>query len=109
MHDFRILLLPLQPSFCSNIQTISIMITSKIFKTTAILALMSFTSTTSQGQDLLARQAPVDRRMKVVDSIALHRLIEIEKQHRRDQFLASKNYRKSVDYIHNVLGWNDGE
>ena len=30
------------------------------------------------GQDLLARQAPVDRRMKVVDSIALHRLIEIE-------------------------------
>jgi len=38
-----------------------------------------------------------------------HRLIEIEKQHRRDQFLASKNYRKSVDYIHNVLGWNDGE
>ena len=38
-----------------------------------------------------------------------HRLIEIEKQRRRDQFLASKNYRKSVDYIHNVLGWNDGE
>lgn len=36
-----------------------------------------------------------------------HRLIEIEKQRRRDQFLASKNYRKSVDYIHNVLGWND--
>jgi len=36
-----------------------------------------------------------------------HRLIEIEKQRRRDQFLSSKNYRKSVDYIHNVLGWND--
>ena len=36
-----------------------------------------------------------------------HRLIEIEKQRRRDQFLASKNYRKSVEYIHNVLGWND--
>ena len=78
MHDFRILLLPLQPSFCSNIQTISIMITSKIFKTTAILALMSFTSTPSQGQDLLARQAPVDRKMKAVDSIVLNRLIEQE-------------------------------
>ena len=34
---------------------------------------------------------------------------EIAKRRRRDQFIASQNYRKSVDYIHNVLGWNDGE
>ena len=54
------------------------MITFKIFKTTVILALMSFTSLPSQGQDLLARQAPVDRKMKAVDSIVLHRLIEQE-------------------------------
>ena len=54
------------------------MITIKIFKTTVILALMSFTSLPSQGQDLLARQAPVDRKMKAVDSIVLHRLIEQE-------------------------------
>lgn len=54
------------------------MITVKIFKTTVILALMSFTSLPSQGQDLLARQAPVDRKMKAVDSIVLHRLIEQE-------------------------------
>ena len=47
-------------------------------KTTFILALMSFTSLPSQGQDLLARQAPVDRKMKAVDSIALNRLIEQE-------------------------------
>ncbi len=39
---------------------------------------MSFTSLPSQGQDLLARQAPVDRKMKAVDSIVLHRLIEQE-------------------------------
>ena len=32
---------------------------------------------------------------------------EIDKQRRREQFIASQNYRKSVDYIHNVLGWND--
>ena len=32
---------------------------------------------------------------------------EIDKQRRRDQFIASKNYRQSVDYIHNVLGWNN--
>ena len=40
--------------------------------------MMSFTSLPSQGQDLLARQAPVDRKMKAVDSIVLHRLIEQE-------------------------------
>lgn len=30
------------------------------------------------GQDLLARQAPVDRKMKAVDSVALQRLIDFE-------------------------------
>ena len=35
------------------------------------------------------------------------RQAEIDKQRRRDQFIASKNYRQSVDYIHNVLGWNN--
>ena len=35
------------------------------------------------------------------------RQAEIDKQRRRDQFLASMNYRQSVDYIHNVLGWNN--
>ena len=34
---------------------------------------------------------------------------EIDKQRRREQFIASKNYRQSVDYIHNVLGWNNEE
>ena len=38
-----------------------------------------------------------------------HRQDEIAKQRRRDQFIASKNYRQSVDYIHNVLGWTDDE
>lgn len=32
---------------------------------------------------------------------------EIDRQRRRDAFVASKNYRKSVDYIHNILGWNN--
>ena len=47
-------------------------------KTTALLSLMIFTTTSAAGQDLLARQAPVDRKMKAVDSIALNRLIEQE-------------------------------
>ena len=32
---------------------------------------------------------------------------QIDKQRRREAFMASVNYRKSVDYIHNVLGWNN--
>ena len=32
----------------------------------------------TQGQDLLARQAPIDRKMKAVDSVALFRLIQYE-------------------------------
>ena len=32
---------------------------------------------------------------------------EIDKQRRREQFIASKNYRQCVDYIHNVLSWNN--
>ena len=37
---------------------------------------MSFSSLTMSGQDLLARQAPVDKRVKAVDSVALYRLIQ---------------------------------
>ena len=47
----------------------------KTIKTTLILAVMSLTTTSMQAQDLLARQAPVDKKMKKVDSVALNRLI----------------------------------
>ncbi len=50
----------------------------KILKAIAFLALASFSSIPAEGQDLLARQAPIDRQMKAVDSVALHRLIEFE-------------------------------
>ena len=39
------------------------------------IALMSLSATSMQAQDLLARQAPVDKKMKKVDSVALNRLI----------------------------------
>lgn len=32
---------------------------------------------------------------------------EIARRRRHDQFIASQNYRKSVDFIHDILGWND--
>ena len=47
-------------------------------KTFALLAMISMSSLPMMGQDLLARQAPVDRRMKAVDSVALQRLIEFD-------------------------------
>lgn len=45
---------------------------------TLILACASLFTLPMMGQDLLARQAPVDRRMKAVDSLSLHRLIHNE-------------------------------
>ena len=42
------------------------------------IAMVSIVAVPSQGQDLLARQAPIDRKMKAVDSVALSRLIQFE-------------------------------
>ena len=50
----------------------------KKLKTLTILAVVSTFSLPTMGQDLLARQAPIDRKMKAVDSMALHRLIQAE-------------------------------
>lgn len=43
----------------------------KIIKSFAISAILAFTSLPTMGQDLLARQAPIDRKMKSVDTIML--------------------------------------
>ena len=40
----------------------------KTIKITLITAVMSLSATSLQAQDLLARQAPVDKKMKQVDS-----------------------------------------
>jgi murein DD-endopeptidase MepM/ murein hydrolase activator NlpD len=50
----------------------------KILKTIAFLALATMSSLPTMGQDLLARQAPIDRKMKAIDSVALQRYIEFE-------------------------------
>lgn len=46
----------------------------KIVKTYAISMLLAVTSTTANAQDLLARQAPVDRKMAAVDTIMLRNI-----------------------------------
>jgi murein DD-endopeptidase MepM/ murein hydrolase activator NlpD len=47
-------------------------------KTISAIALMLLTTIPTMGQDLLARQAPIDRKMKAVDSVALFHLIQYE-------------------------------
>lgn len=72
-----------------------------MIKTIRILAtvLVALTAIPSWGQDLLARQAPVDRRMKAVDSIALQRLIRNEEA----QELANDVYKDwDNQYAHRV-------
>ena len=50
----------------------------KTLKKIFAIALVSIAAVPVQGQDLLARQAPIDRKMKAVDSVALSRLIQLE-------------------------------
>ncbi len=51
-------------------------------------------------QEKQKREAKTEQRER-------HRQFEIEKRKRQEQHQASINYRKSVDFIHDVLGWND--
>ena len=41
-----------------------------------ILGIFTLAPITSSAQDLIARQAPIDRKLKIADSVALQRLIE---------------------------------
>ena len=50
----------------------------KIVKKIAFLVLATVSTLPALGQDLLARQAPIDRKMKAVDSVALQHIIYTE-------------------------------
>lgn len=52
------------------------MLTKRQFKNIAISFVLTIMATPVMGQDLLAKQAPIDRRMKAVDSMALKRLFQ---------------------------------
>lgn len=54
------------------------MLTKRQFKNIAFTAVATILAIPAMGQDLLANQAPIDRKMKAVDSMALHRLIQAE-------------------------------
>ena len=50
----------------------------KIVKTFALSAVLAFAGTSANAQDLIARQAPVDRRVTSIDTIVINRLQEAE-------------------------------
>ncbi len=52
----------------------------RLIKALAIASLFTISTTPVMGQDLLARQAPVDRRMKTVDTIMLRSITVREEQ-----------------------------
>ncbi len=47
----------------------------------AVMVFAAFVAVPASAQDLLAKQAPVDRRMKAVDSMVLKRIIEQEEKY----------------------------
>lgn len=54
------------------------MIFRKIHTLLTICVMLTMTSLTASAQDLLAKQAPVDRRMRAVDTLAIKNIIERE-------------------------------
>ena len=50
----------------------------KTIKTIVLCSIMTLTSLSASAQDLLARQAPVDRKMKAVDSMVVKGMMERE-------------------------------
>lgn len=50
----------------------------KWIKTTTLIATLIITSINASAQDLLARQAPIDRKLKAVDSLALQKQLKAE-------------------------------
>ena len=50
----------------------------KNFKKIALMALSLMAMMPASAQDLLANQAPIDRKMRAVDSIQLHQMLESE-------------------------------
>ena len=54
-----------------------------ILRRAALSVLLAGVSTTAYCQDLIARQAPVDRRQRAIDSVAEHRhLFKLDNQPR---------------------------
>ena len=50
----------------------------KIVRTFALTSLLTLTAHSANAQDLLARQAPIDRRAKALDTMVITRLREAE-------------------------------
>ena len=72
-----------------------------ILKCVKVVAAAAFAlvSLNVSGQDLLARQAPIDRKLKEVDSVALIRQIKAEKS-AYPAYSLYPNWSNAVSYTH---------
>jgi murein DD-endopeptidase MepM/ murein hydrolase activator NlpD len=69
----------------------------KRIRTFAMTVVLALAATPVMGQDLLARQAPIDRKMKAVDTVALRNILQREQA----QSLSSQLYSEwSNKYAH---------
>ena len=68
----------------------------KCIKTVALAAL-ALVSVNVSGQDLLARQAPIDRKLKAVDSLALIR--QIKASNRLIRHIASILIGRTIEFV----------
>lgn len=65
-------------SACLQHEKELLMYLKRTIKTIAFTALMAFTAHTATAQDLLARQAPVDKKMKTLDTLVLRSILHKE-------------------------------
>ena len=70
----------------------------KYIKKISIVALFALTVSPSFGQDLLARQAPVDRRMRALDTLAL-RSIEIKENRENPAAQLYEDFNNQYPFI----------
>ena len=74
---------------------------------TGLVAVAAMVSLSSFSQDLIARQAPIDKKLKSVDSLALQKQIRAE-QSEYPALSLSPLFQQRINYFLNLLfciGW----
>lgn len=75
----------------------------KLIRCLAASTLFFAATTVLFGQDLIARQAPIDRKLKAVDSVTLQRLLDAERLEEADLYSSSWNTQSTHCYSRSEL------
>ena len=67
---------------------------------TGLVAVAAMVSLSSFSQDLIARQAPIDKKLKTVDSLALQKQIRAEQSERSEERRVGKECRSRWSPYH---------